>query len=104
MILRHSSGFRQRVFAVSLIQLASYSLMIQSQQSFAQQQDKAALCEWRYKHSLTSLECYEYASKTKQLQDTVIVCHAVTNVSLTVMMLPLAYSRPFSVCGLLTTF
>ena len=46
MILRHSSGFRQRAFAVSLIQLASYSLMIQlqGQQSFAQQQDKAALC------------------------------------------------------------
>ena len=70
MILRHSSGFRQR---------ASYSLMIQGQQSFAQKQDKAALCERRYKHSLTSLECYEYASKTKQLQDTVIVGHAVTN-------------------------
>ena len=104
MILRHSSGFRQRVFAVSLFQLASYSLMIQSQQSFAQQQDKAALCEWRYKHSLTSLECYEYASKTKQLQDIFIVCHAVTNVSLTVMMLRLAYFRPFSVCGLFTTF
>ena len=69
--------------------------MIQSQQSLAQQQDKAALCEWRYKHSLTALECYEYASKTKQLQDTFIVCHAVTNVSLTMMMLPLAYSRPF---------
>ena len=44
MILRHSSGFRQRVFAVSLTtyQLTSYSLMIQGQQSFAQQQDKAA--------------------------------------------------------------
>ena len=55
--------------------------MIQSQQSLAQQQDKAALCEWRYKHSLTSLQCYEYVSKTKQLQDTVIVGHAVTNVS-----------------------
>ena len=78
--------------------------MIQSQQSLAQQQDKAALCEWRYKHSLTSLQCYEYVSKTKQLQDTFIVCHAVTNVSLTVMMLRLAYSRPFSVCGLFTTF
>ena len=37
--------------------------MIQSQQSLAQQQDKAALCEWRYKHSLTSLQCYEYVSK-----------------------------------------
>ena len=58
MILRHSSGFRQRVFAVSIIQLASYSLMIQGQQSFAQQQNKAALFKWRYKHSLTSLECY----------------------------------------------
>ena len=78
--------------------------MIQGQQSFAQQQDKVAVCKWRSKHSLTSLECYEYASKTKQPQDTVIVCHAVTNVSLTVLMLPLAYSRPFSVCGLLTTF
>ena len=47
--------------------------MIQGQQSFAQQKDKVAVCEWRYKHSLTSLECYEYASKTKQLQDTVKV-------------------------------
>ena len=62
--------------------------MIQGQQSFAQQKDKVAVCEWRYKHSLTSLECYEYASKTKQLQDTVMVGHAVTNVSLTIMMLP----------------
>ena len=78
--------------------------MIQSQQSLAQQQGKAALCEWRYKHSLTSLECYEYVSKTKQLQDTVIVGHAVTNVSFTVMLLPWAYFRPFSVCGLFTTF
>ena len=78
--------------------------MIQSQQSLARKQDKAALCEWRYKHSLTSLQYYEYVSKTKQLQDTFIVCHAVKNVSLTVMMLPLAYFRPFSVCGLLTTF
>ena len=52
--------------------------MIQSQQSFAQQQDKVAVCKWRYKHSLTALECHEYASKTKQLQDTFIVCHAVT--------------------------
>ena len=78
--------------------------MIQGQQSFAQQQDKVAVCKWRYKHSLTSLECYEFASKTKQLQDTVIVGHAVTNVSLTVMMLPLAYFPPFSVCGLFTTF
>ena len=60
--------------------------------------------KWRYKHSLTSLQYYEYVSKTKQLQDTFIVCHAVTNVSLTVMLLPLAYSRPFSVCGLFTTF
>ena len=66
--------------------------MIQGQQSFAQQQDKAALCERRYKHSLTSLECYEYASKTKQLQDTVIVGHAVTNVSLTMIkLLPLPF-------------
>ena len=79
--------------------------MIQGQQSFAQRQDKVAVCEWRYKHSLTSLECYEYASKTKQLQDTVIVGHAVTNISLTMMKLvPLAYFPPFSVCGLLTTF
>ena len=78
--------------------------MTQGQQSFAQQQDKVAVCKWRYKHSLTALECYEYASKTKQLQDTVIVCHAVTNVSLTVMMLLLAYFRPSSVCGLFTTF
>ena len=85
-----------------LIQLASYSLMIQGQQSFAQQKDKVVACEWRYKHSLTSLECYEYASKTKQLRDTVIVGHAFTNVSLTIMMLPLAYFRPFSVCGLFT--
>ena len=77
--------------------------MIHSQQSFAQQQDKAAVREWRYKHSLTSLECYEYASKTKQLQDTAIVGHAVTNVSLTLMMLPLAYFWPFSVCRLFTT-
>ena len=76
--------------------------MIQGKLSSAQQQDKAALCEWRYKHSLTSLECYEYVSKTKQLQDTVIVGHAVKNVSLTVMMLPLAYFPPFSVCGLFT--
>ena len=95
MILRHSSGFRQRVFVVSLIQLASYSLIIQSQQSLAQQQGKAALCEWRYKHSLTSLQCYECVSKVKQRQDTVIVCHAATNVSLTVVMLPLACFRPF---------
>ena len=58
MILGHSSGFRQRVFAVSLIQLASYSLMIQGPRSFAQHQDKVAVCKWRYKHSLTSLECY----------------------------------------------
>ena len=64
--------------------------MIQGQQSFAQQQDKVALCEWRYKHSLTSLQCYKYVSKTKQLQETVIVGHAVANVSLTVMTLPLA--------------
>ena len=78
--------------------------MTQGQQSFAQQQDKAAVCERRYKHRLTSLECYEYASKTKQLEDTVIVGHAVTNVSLTVMMLPLAYFPPFSVCGLFKTF
>ena len=77
--------------------------MIQGQQSFTQQQDKAAVCEWRYKRSLTSLECYEYASKTKQLQDTVKVGHAVTNVYLTMMMLPLAYFRPFSVGGLFTT-
>ena len=42
--------------------------MIQGQQSFAQQQEKAAVCEWKYKHSLTSLDCYEYASKTKQFQ------------------------------------
>ena len=104
MILRHSSGFRQRVFAVSLIQLASYSLMIQSQQSLVQQQDKAALSERRLKHRLTSLKCYEYASKTKKLQDTVIVGRTVTNVSLTMMMLPLAYFPPFSVCGLFTTF
>ena len=106
MILRHSSGFRPRAFAVSLIQLASYSLMIQlqSQQSLAQQQDKTAVCKWRYKHSLTSLECYEYVSKTKQLQDTFIVGHAVTNVILTVILLPLACFRPFSVCGLFTTF
>ena len=34
--------------------------------------------KWRYKHSLTALQCYEYVSKTKQLQDTVIVGHAVT--------------------------
>ena len=61
--------------------------MIQSQQSLAQQQDIKALCKWRYKHRLTSLECYEYASKTKQLQDTVKVGHAFTNVSLTMMML-----------------
>ena len=79
--------------------------MIQGQQSFAQQQDKVAVCKWRYKHSLSALECYEYASKTKQLQDTVIVGHAVTNISLTMMKLvPLAYFPPFSVCGLLTTF
>ena len=78
-------------------------IMIQVQQSFAQQKDKVAVCEWRYKHSLTSLECYEYALKTKQQQDTVIVGHVVTNVSLTIMMLPLAYYRPFSVCGLFTT-
>ena len=44
--------------------------MTQSQQSFAQQQDKEAVCKWRYKHGLTSLECYEYASKTKELHDT----------------------------------
>ena len=72
--------------------------MIQGQQSFAQQQDKAALCEWRYKHSLTLLECkkcYEYVSKTKQLQDTVIICHAITNVSLTVMMLHWHIFDPF---------
>ena len=56
--------------------------MIQGQQSFAQLQDKVAVDN---KHSLTSLECYEYASKTKQLQDTVIVDHAVTNISLTMM-------------------
>ena len=104
MILRHSSGFRQRVFAVSLIQLASYSPMIQGPQSFAQRQDTVAVCKWRYKHRLISLECYEYASKTKQLQDTFIVCHAIKNVSLTVMMLPLAYFPPFSICGLFTTF
>ena len=97
--------FTKRVFAVSLIQLASYSQMIQSQQSLAQQQDKVGVCKWRYKHSLTSLECYEYASKTKQLQDTVIVGHAVTNVSLTMMkLLPLAYFWAFSLCGLFTTF
>ena len=36
--------------------------MIQGQQSFAQQQGKVAVCEWRYKHSLTSLECNQYAS------------------------------------------
>ena len=53
MILRHSSGFRPSVFAVWLFRLASYSLTIQGQQSFAQQQDKVAL------------GCYEYASKTK---------------------------------------
>ena len=79
-------------------------IQLQGQQSFAQQQDKVAVCKWRYKHSLISLECYEYVSKTKQLQDTVIVGHAVTNVSLMVMLLPLAYFRPFSVCGLFTTF
>ena len=79
--------------------------MTQSQQSLAQQQDKAAVCKWRYKHNLTSLECYEYASKTKQLQDTVIVGHAVTNVSLTMMkLLPLAYFPPFAVCGLSQLF
>lgn len=78
--------------------------MKQGQQSFAQQQDKVAVCKWRYKHSLTALECYEYASKTKQLQDTFIVFQAVTNVSLTMMMLKLAYFRPFPVCGLFTTF
>ena len=79
--------------------------MTQSQQSLAQQQDKAAVCKWRCKHSLTSLECYEYASKTKQLQDTVIVGHAVTNISLTMMkLLPLAYFPPVSACGLFTTF
>ena len=77
--------------------------MIQGQQSFAQQKDKVDVCEWRYKHSLTSLECYEHASKTKQLEDAVIVGHAVTNVSLTMMILALAYFRPFSVCGLFTT-
>ena len=87
-----------------LMQLAGYSLMIQGQQSFAHQQDKVAACERRYKHCLTSLESYEYASKTKQLQDTVIVGHAVTNVSLTVMMLLMAYFPPFLVCGFLTTF
>ena len=38
-------------------------------------------------HNLTSFECYEYASKTNQLQDTVIVGQAVTNVSLTMVML-----------------
>ena len=42
------------------------------QQSFAQEKDKVAACEWRYKHSLTLLECYEYASRTKQLQDTLL--------------------------------
>ena len=79
--------------------------MIQGQQSFAQRQDKVAVCEWRYKHSLTSLERYEYAPRTKQIQDTVIVGHAVTNVSLTMMkLLPLANFPPFSVCGLVTTF
>ena len=31
--------------------------MTQSQQSLVQQRDKAAVCRWRYKHSLTSLEC-----------------------------------------------
>ena len=78
--------------------------MIQGQWSFAQQQGKAAVCDWRYKHSLTSLECYEYASKTKQLQDTATFGHAVTNVPLTMMMLPLAYFPPFfSVGGLFTT-
>ena len=97
--------YAKNQFAVSLIQLASYSLTIQGQHSFAQQQDGVAVCEWRYKYSLTSLQCYEYASKTKQLQDTVIVGHAVTNVSLTMMkLLPLAHFPPFSVCGLYTTF
>ena len=81
-------------------QLNKIELMIQSQQSLAQQQDTVAVC----KHRLTSLECYEYASKTKQLQDTFIVCHAVKSVSLALMMLPLACFRPFSVCGLFTTF
>ena len=69
--------------------------MIQGQWSFAQQQGKASVCDWRYKHSLTSLECYEYASKTKQLQDTATVGHALTNVPLTMMMLLLAYFPPF---------
>ena len=78
--------------------------MVQGQQSFAQQQDKVAVCEWRYKHSITSLEYYEYASKTKQLQNTVILGHAVTNVSLTIMMLPSACFAPFSVYGLFTTY
>ena len=79
--------------------------MIQGQQSFAQQQDKVAVCKWRYKHSLSALGCYEYASKTKQLQDTGIVGHAVTNVSLTMMkLLPLAYFPPFAVCGLSQLF
>ena len=79
--------------------------MIQGQQSFAQQQNKAARCEWRYKHSITSLEYYEYASKAKQLQSAAtIVGHAVTNVPLTIMMLPLACFRPFSVYGLFTTY
>ena len=78
--------------------------MVQGQQSFAQQQDKVTVCEWRYKHSITSLEYYEYASKTKQLQNTVIVGHAVTNVSLTTMKLPLACFGPFSVYGLFTTY
>ena len=61
------------------------------------------LCATARQSNLTALECYEYASKTKQLQDTFIVCHAVTDVSLTMMMLPLAYFRPFPVCGLFTT-
>ena len=72
--------------------------MIQSQQSLAQQQDKVAVCEWRYKHIITSLEYYECASKTKQLQNTVTVGHAVTNVSLTIMMLPLACFEPVDGC------
>ena len=65
--------------------------MIEGQQSFAQQQGKAAVSQWRYKYSLSSLERYEYASKTEQLQDTVTVGPTVKNISLTMMMLPLAY-------------
>ena len=100
MILRHSSGF----CSITDPTCQLFTNDTKSTVPCATARPNSCMYKWRYKHSLTSLKCYEYASKTKQLQDTFIVWHAVTNVSLTMMMLPLAYFRPFSVCGLFTTF